>query len=83
MNLKEEKELALKEIEDVNDVETIKLIRQIIQMANENVLERDLKPFTKEELIARTLKAEEDIKAGRLFSADEIRQEVKSWRNAS
>lgn len=83
MGLKEEKELALKEIEDVNDVETIKLIRQIIQMANENVLERDLKPFTKEELIARTLKAEEDIKAGRLFSADEIRQEVKSWRNAS
>jgi hypothetical protein len=79
MSLKEEKELALKEIEDLNDVETIKLIRQIIQMANENVLERDLKPFTKEELIARTLRSETEFGEGKFSTLEEVKEKYQKY----
>jgi len=73
MSLQEEKELALKEIEDVNDVETIKLIRQIIQMSSYEVHERDSKPFTKEELISRTLRSEAEYEEGKFHTLEEVR----------
>ena len=73
MSLLEEKELALKEIEDVNDVETIKLIRQIIQMASYEVHVIDSKPFTKEELISRTLRSEAEYEEGKFHTLEEVR----------
>lgn len=35
--------------------------------------------FTEEEMIARALKAEEDYKAGRFLSLEELEEEMKNW----
>lgn len=39
----------------------------------------DGKPLTKEDLIKRALKSEEDIKAGRLKSIEQVVEEMKDW----
>ena len=54
-------------IEDENDISILEAIRTIL-------LKTGLNPVLKEKLTLRALKSEEDIKAGRVFSKEEMIQ---------
>jgi len=57
-------------IERETDVTILKAIRTIL-------VKTSLDPVLKEKLIVRALKSEEDIKAGRVYSRDEVVKRVK------
>jgi hypothetical protein len=48
-------------------------------MASQTFPERDLKPFTQEELIKKAMKSEEDYKAGRYSTLEEFKEKYKAF----
>lgn len=70
------------------DLETKKLhfIEEILSTSNEKIIDRlenvlkkelELNPILKEKLTARALKAEEDIKTGRVYNREEAEAKIK------
>lgn len=71
------------------DLQTRKLhfIEEILSISNDEIIERlelvlkeeqqRLDPVLKEKLISRALKANEDIKAGRVYSREEAEARIK------
>jgi hypothetical protein len=57
-------------IEQETDINILKAIRTILQKTS-------LNPILKEKLTSRALKSEDDIKAGRIFSKEEIIERTK------
>jgi len=60
------------ELERRNDAELIKAIYNILEI-NEKNAEPEVNEATRKRLIVRALRAEEDIKAGRFVSVEEVR----------
>ena len=70
------------------DLQTRKLhfIEEILAISSEEIIdkletvlkkEQELNPILKEKLTARALKAEEDIKAGRVYTREEAEAKIK------
>ncbi len=77
MSLKEEKELAVKELDVLKTAVSVKFVRQVIKMMSED--ERDLKPFTEEELIARTLRSEAEYAEGKFYTLEEVKEKYQKY----
>ncbi len=54
-------------------------IRRIEAEILKNVKEKDYKPFTQEELLARVQESMEDYKKGNFLSQDELEDETENW----
>jgi hypothetical protein len=76
MSLKEEKELAVKEMDDIDDIDVILAIRHILNYAIRNKNLHEVKPFTKEELIARTNKSHEQLREGKFYTLEEAKKRL-------
>ena len=63
----------------VQDETTVFKIEDIQKKARIERYESSLKPMTKTDLIARAIKAEADIKAGRVFTSEEVEKEMENW----
>jgi hypothetical protein len=63
----------------LDDVSTIKEIEAIQKKRRIAKYEKSLKPMSKAELIRRAKKSEEDIKAGRVFTTEELEKEMATW----
>jgi hypothetical protein len=58
-------------IDNENDLRVLEAIRTLL-------VKTGLDPVIKEKLTSRALKAEEDIKAGRVYTREEIEKKLKS-----
>ena len=79
MNTTAEKENIKKELDNIQDKHLIKAIHEMIKYAKSSKEDHVLKPFTKEQIIERALKSEDDIKNGRVTTLSKLRKEIKSW----
>lgn len=64
------------------DERILKLIHGLIkadQASSPVGYKPDGTPITKEELVARAKRAEEDIREGRVKTAKQVREEMKNW----
>jgi len=64
------------------DDRVLKLIHGLIkadQKSSPVGYSMDGKPITKEDLLARAAKAEEDIREGRVKTSKQVREEMKNW----
>lgn len=68
-------------IEWLDSLQDERLIAKIEQLKNKTQVSTSLSfvPMTKEELIQRAKRAEEDIKAGRLISDEDLEKEAENW----
>jgi len=71
ISLEARKRLIAEEISMVDDASVIEKIEKILKSFSPNV-----KRFTVEELEARIQKSEQDIRAGRVHTTDEVRKHL-------
>ncbi len=72
-----ERKLSLIEwLARLDDVIAIKEIEAIQKKRRIEKYEKSLKPMTEAELIRRINKSEEDIKAGRVFTTEEVKKKI-------
>ena len=74
-------ERKLRLINQLSVIENKKLITEIEDLLKKTIIEehdKSLKPMTEKELINKIKIAEEDIKAGRIYSQGEIEQFMKN-----
>jgi hypothetical protein len=76
MNLILEKERIKQEIDQVNDESIILTIEKVLGLIKDTRLE----PLTKEDIIARASKSEDDIKDNRFITLKELENEMKNWQ---
>ena len=79
MNILTEKKQLRKELDEVNDIEVIKAIKQLLQYAKFSREEKALQPFTKAQLVKRAKISESDIKNGRTTELSQLRKQVQKW----
>jgi hypothetical protein len=79
MTLQEERQLLKKELDNIDDLQVIKAIKQILLYAKFNRQEEALKPFTKAEIVKRAKISEDDIQNKRTTNAKSLRKEIRNW----
>ena len=79
MTLQEERQLLKKELDNIDDLQVIKAIKQILLYAKFNRQDEAIKPFTKAELVKRAKISEDDINNKRTTSVKALRKEIRNW----
>jgi len=72
MNVQTEKFKIIEWLIGLQDMATLKRLEELRRESEIAAYEANLKPMTKEELIARAQAANEDIKAGRVYTREEV-----------
>ncbi len=72
MNVQTEKFKIIEWLIGLQDMATLKRLEELRRESEIAAYEASLKPMTKEELIARAQAANEDIKAGRVYTREEV-----------
>lgn len=75
MNLVLEKQQIKQEIDNLTDESILMSIKKLLGLAKE----RHLSPISKDELIARALESEKDIREGNVISLEDLEKEMKNW----
>lgn len=81
MSIAEIKE-EIRDYVDKGDSRLLRIIYAMIKADEQNELAGYTPQgilLTKEEILARANKAEEDIKAGRVKSLDDLKRDIKNW----
>ncbi len=79
MDLQAEINWIKSELDSVQDVSLLKKLKDLLNKAKVKRYEASLKPMTQDELIARARQSEEDIKAGRVTSIEDLEKEFDNW----
>lgn len=79
MNLQAEINLIKAELDSIQDVNIIKKLKEILNTAKIKKYEAGLTPMSEQELIDRTLKSEEQIKAGNYTTIEDLEKESDNW----
>lgn len=79
MDLQAEINWIKSELDSVQDVSLLKKLKDLLNKAKVKRYEASLKPMTQDELIARARQSEEDLKAGRVKSLSQLREDSESW----
>jgi hypothetical protein len=72
MNVQAEKLELITWLAQLQDVNLLEKLKELRQNAERKAYEASLKPMTVDELIARAQASNEDIKAGRIYSREEV-----------
>lgn len=79
MNLETRKLAIIKGLLDVEDEYIIMEFERLLQKFNTH--KQDISPMTKEDLIAKAQKTEQDISDGKMYSIEDVELMFKSVKN--
>ena len=79
MNIKSEINSIKIQLEELNDEYIIAAIKRLLNEARSEAYRSKLKPMTQEQLVARALQAEDDIKNNRLTDFEDLKREIDKW----
>jgi len=64
----------------LNDLSSIEKLESVLKKERQLEFEKSMVPMTKQELIARARKSNEDIKEGRVISHEDLIKESENWQ---
>ena len=79
MDLQTRKLTIIEFLAGLQDVIIISEMEKILKKFRATKAKTVLKPMTEEELIARAIKSNKDIEAGRVISQEDLEKESENW----